>query len=124
VIVHLDTSALVDALTGPRRSLDRLTTLVQEEHRIGVSTIVLYEWLRGPRTPAELAVQEELFPREAAVAFGTAEAHTAAQLYKRLKRARGREIDLAIAACALTSGASLWTLNRTDFQDIPDLRVI
>lgn len=124
MIVHLDTSALVDALTGPRRSLDRLTTLVQEEHRIGVSTIVLYEWLRGPRTPAELAVQEELFPREAAVAFGTAEAHTAAQLYKRLKRARGREIDLAIAACALTSGASLWTLNRTDFQDIPDLRVI
>lgn len=124
MIVHLDTSALVDALTGPRRSLDRLTTLVQEEHRIGVSTIVLYEWLRGPRTPAELAVQEELFPREAAVAFGTAEAHTAAQLYKRLKRARGHEIDLAIAACALTSGASLWTLNRTDFQDIPDLRVI
>ena len=124
MIVHLDTSALVDALTGPRRSLDRLTTLVQEEHRIGVSTIVLYEWLRGPRTPAELDVQEELFPREAAVGFGTAEAHTAAQLYKRLKRARGREIDLAIAACALTSGASLWTLNRTDFQDIPDLRVI
>lgn len=124
MIVHLDTSALVDALTGPRRSLDRLTTLVQEEHRIGVSTIVLYEWLRGPRTPAELAVQEELFPREAAVAFGTAEAHTAAQLYKRLKRARGHEIDLAIAACALTSGASLWTLNRTDFQDVPDLRVI
>lgn len=124
MIVHLDTSALVDALTGPRRSLDRLTTLVQEEHRIGVSTIVLYEWLRGPRTPAELAAQEELFPREAAVAFGTAEAHTAAQLYQRLKRARGREIDLAIAACALTSGASLWTLNRTDFQDIPDLRVI
>ena len=124
MIVHLDTSALVDALTGPRRSLDRLTTLVQEEHRIGVSTIVLYEWLRGPRTPAELAVQEELFPREAAVAFGTAEAHMAAQLYNRLKRARGHEIDLAIAACALTSGASLWTLNRTDFQDIPDLRVI
>ena len=124
MIVHLDTSALVDALTGPRRSLDRLTTLVQEEHRIGVSTIVLYEWLRGPRTPAELAVQEELFPREAAVAFGTAEARMAAQLYKRLKRARGHEIDLAIAACALTSGASLWTLNRTDFQDIPDLRVI
>lgn len=124
MIVHLDTSALVDALTGPRRSLDGLTTLVQEGHRIGVSTIVLYEWLRGPRTPAELAVQEELFPREAVVAFGTAEAHTAAQLYRRLKRARGREVDLAVAACALTSGASLWTLNRTDFQDVPDLRII
>jgi predicted nucleic acid-binding protein len=42
-------------------------------------------------------------------------------LYARLGRARGREIDLAIAACALAHGASLWTLNENDFTDIPDL---
>jgi predicted nucleic acid-binding protein len=124
VIVHLDTSALVDSLTGPRRSLDALTMLVQEGHRLTLSTIVLYEWLRGPRTPAELAAQEELFPREGAVAFGPAEAHTAAQLYARVKRARGRETDLAIAACALANGASLRTLNHGGFRDIPGLRVI
>jgi predicted nucleic acid-binding protein len=123
-MIHLDTSALVDALTGPRRSLDGLTALVQEGHRLALSTIVLYEWLRGPRTPAELAAQEALFPPETVVAFGPSEAQMAARLYTRVKRARGRDIDLAIAACALANGASLWTLNHIDFRDIPDLRVI
>jgi predicted nucleic acid-binding protein len=124
VIVHLDTSALVAALTGPRRSLDRLIHLVDEGHRLAVSTIVLYEWWRGPRARAELAAQEELFPADAAVAFGSDEAALAARLYRQLARARGREVDLAIASCALTQSAALWTLNATDFDDLPDLRLI
>jgi len=41
--------------------------------------------------------------------------------YVRVPRARGREIDLAIAACAIARGASIWTLNRAAFDDIPDL---
>lgn len=122
--VHLDTSVLIDALTGPRRSLDALTALAEQGHRVALSTIVLYEWLRGPRTRLELGVQEDLFPREATVAFGPPEADLAAQLYKRVGRARGREIDLAVAACALGAGATLWTLNRGDFSDIPDLRLV
>ena len=74
--------------------------------------------------PREVAVQEELSPREVAVSFGPAEAALAAKLYARVPLARGREIDLAIAACAMTGGASLWTLNRADFQDVPDLNVL
>jgi len=88
-----------------------------------MSAIVLYEWLRGPRRPAELSDQEALFPREAAVAFDSEAAALAARLYASLSRARGREIDLAIAACAIAHGASLWTLNRSDFVDIPDLKL-
>jgi predicted nucleic acid-binding protein len=87
MIVHVDASALVDALTGPRRSLDVLFELTNEGHRLMLSAIALYEWLRGPRTRPELAAQEELFPAEAAVAFGAGEAATAARLYK---QARGR----------------------------------
>ena len=124
MIVHVDTSALVDALTGPRRSLDTLIALIDEGHRLVLSTIVLYEWLRGPRTRQELAAQDELFPSEAAVPFGPAEAALASRLYKRLPRARGREIDLAVAACALAGGAAIWTLNPGDFRDIPDLRLV
>jgi predicted nucleic acid-binding protein len=124
MIVHLDTSALVDALTGPRRSLDTLIHLTDGGHRLALSTIVLYEWLRGPRARAELAAQEELFPSEHAVAFGHAEAAVAARLYKHVARARGREIDLAVAACAVANGAAIWTLNPGDFRDIPDLRLI
>lgn len=123
-MIHLDTSALVDALTGPRRSLGRLRQEIERGERVLVSAIVLYEWLRGPRLPQELADQEALFPREAAVAFGVAEAALAAGLYKTLKRSRGREIDLAIAACALAHGASLWTLNPDDFKDVRGLTLL
>ena len=89
-----------------------------------LSTIVLYEWLRGPRLRSELTAQEELFPSEAAVPFGTAEAALASRLYKQVPRARGREIDLAVAACALAGGAAIWTLNPGDFRDIAGLRLV
>jgi predicted nucleic acid-binding protein len=124
MIVHVDTSALVDALTGPRRSLDALIALTDQSHRLMLSTIVLFEWLRGPRTPVELAAQEDLFPSEAAVPFGVAEAALASRLCRQLPRARGRELDLAVAACALAADAALWTLNPADFGDVPGLRLV
>lgn len=124
MIVHVDTSALVDALTGPRRSLHTLIDLTDGAHRLALSSIVLYEWLRGPRTRVELAAQEELFPSEQVVAFGPAEAAVAARLYKEVSRPRGREIDLAVAACAVANGAAIWTLSPGDFRDIPSLRLV
>lgn len=122
--VHLDTSALVDALTGPRRSIDTLIEFAAAGHRLSVSSIVLYEWLRGPRRRQELIAQEELFPRHAALPFGPAQAEQAAQLYATVKRPRGREIDLAIAATAIVDGAAFWTLNRDDFADVPGLTLV
>ena len=120
-MIHLDTSVLVDALTGARRSAPGLRRFIEQGERLQLSALVLYEWRRGPRQPDDLEAQELLFPASAAVAFGAAEATRAAQLYGEVKRPRGREIDLAIAACALVHGASLWTLNRDDFSDIPGL---
>jgi predicted nucleic acid-binding protein len=122
--VHLDTSALVDALTGPRRSLPVLVGLAEEGHRLSIAAVVLYEWLRGPRTREELAVQEDLFPRARAVPFGADQAALASRLYRVTRRARGREIDLVIAATALHDGATLWTLNRADFTDIEELSLL
>lgn len=122
--VHLDTSALIGALTGRRRSLDALITLSQEGHRLAISSLVFYEWRRGPRTDEELDGQEALLPAEGVVAFGAAEAATAAQLYRQVSRPRGRELDLAIAACAIAHGAALLTLNPQDFRDIPGVRLV
>jgi predicted nucleic acid-binding protein len=122
--VHLDTSALIDSLSGPRRSLQTLIRLAEDGHRLSLSAIVLYEWLRGPRARPELVAQEELFPRHACVPFGAAQADMAARLYRTVASARGRELDLAVAACALQDGATLWTLNTRDFKDIPNLKLI
>ncbi|MBI2469607.1 MAG: type II toxin-antitoxin system VapC family toxin [Candidatus Rokubacteria bacterium] len=120
-MIHLDTSVLVDALTGPRRSARALRRAIEQGERILLSTLVVYEWLRGPRSDEELAAQEALFPRESAVAFGREEAALAATLYRAVRRPRGREIDLAVAACAITHGAQFWTLNSEDFRDVPEL---
>ena len=123
MIVHLDTSALVDALAGHRRSLPRLAEFVREGHRLKLSAPVLYEWLRGPRTVGELRHQEAVLPRGAAVPFDVEAASTAADLYGQVPRARGREMDLAVAACAIVEDGALWTLNPEDFQDIPGLKL-
>jgi predicted nucleic acid-binding protein len=123
MIVHLDTSVLIDALTGPRRLLPHLERTIAAGHIVATSTLVMYEWLRGPRTQEELEDQEALLPADEACAFSRAEAAAAAQMYRSLRRSRGRDMDIAIAACAIERNACLWTLNRDDFRDMPGLEL-
>lgn len=121
--IHLDTSVLVDALTGTRRSFAPLERAVAAGHVLGISALVLYEWRRAPRVPEELADQELLLPAADVRAFGPAEAARAAEVYRATKRARGRDMDIAIAACAIEQRARLWTLNPNDFRDLPGLHL-
>lgn len=121
--VHLDTSVLVDALTGRRASLPQLERTIAAGHVLGASTLVFYEWLRGPRSDDELADQEAVLPAAAAREFGPAEAARAARMYRSLKRARGRDMDIALAACAIEHRARFWTLNPEDFRDLPGLEL-
>ena len=122
-MIVVDTSALIDSLTGPRRSAAQWRDFIAQGERLVVPSLVLYEWWRGPRLDEELEAQEALLPRERALPFGPAEALIASRLYRQLRRPRGREIDLAIAAHALALEASLWTLNDADFVDVPELRL-
>jgi predicted nucleic acid-binding protein len=122
-VTFLDTSLLIDALTGPKRSAAALRSAIHDGERVLLPSLVLYEWLRGPRVPQDLAAQESLFPSDAAIPFGWQESALSAKLYRSVRRARGREADIAIAACAITHEAQLWTLNTADFKDIPGLRL-
>ena len=122
-MILLDTSVLVGALTGPRDLLGPLTGTVQRGERLGIPALVLYEYLRGPRSEAEIAQQEQVFPAHSALPFGATEAAIAARLYRQLTRPRQRTIDIAIAATVLAHEATLWTVNTQDFRDIPGLRL-
>ncbi len=122
-MIVLDTSVLIDGLTGLKRSGPAIRGALAEGERILVPALVLYEWLRGPRLREELAAQEALFPVKTAISFGPEEAVICARLYQTVRRPRGREIDLAIAASAILRDAQLWTLNQADFRDVPGLRL-
>lgn len=122
-MIVVDTSLLIDALTGGKRSASALRKTIEQGERLLIPSLVIYEWLRGPRRREELAAQEALFPKEASLPFGPEEAGLASELYKTLRRPRSREVDLAIAAHAMARDAELWTLHTADFRDIPGLRL-
>ena len=122
-MIVLDTTVLVDSLTGEKRSAAALRRVFERSERVVLPALVCYEWLRGPRLRQELALAERLFPRESAIVFGPAEAALSAKLYRSVRHPRGREMDLAMAACAIVREAELWTLNPADFEDIPGLRL-
>jgi predicted nucleic acid-binding protein len=122
-MIHLDTSVLINAFDGEKQLAPQLRGLLDKGERILLSALVWFEWRRGPRIPEQIDAQEALFPSTDAVAFGPAEAIIAADLYRKVKRPRGREIDLAIAACAIAHDAALWTVNAADFKDIPNLKL-
>ena len=123
-MIVVDTSALVDSLTGSRRSAPQMRALIEAGERLALPTLVLYEWWRGPRRPEELAAQQALFPEEATLPFAIEQAELAARLYRTVGRERARSVDLAIAAHAISRDAELWTLNPADFADIPGILLI
>ncbi|HET6829890.1 MAG TPA: type II toxin-antitoxin system VapC family toxin [Solirubrobacterales bacterium] len=118
-MIVVDTSVLIDALTGPRRSAAAWRDAVEAGERMLLPALVLYEWLRGPRGPEELAAQDALLPTDDALPFGPAEAAAATKLYRAVDEPRGREVDIAIAAHALVREVPVWTLNIADFEDLP-----
>ena len=122
-MIVIDTSVLIDGLSGAKLSAPAIRDAIAEGEEILLPALVLYEWLRGPRLSEELALQESLFPSKSAVSFDKEQAKVSADLYRSVRRARTREVDLAIAACALVHEARLWTLNRADFRDVPGIRL-
>jgi predicted nucleic acid-binding protein len=122
-VIVVDTSALIDSLCGTQRSLDQLTGLIDAGERLALPSIVLYEWLRGPRFPQELQFQEELFPRDQIFAFEAADAAVAADLYRRLRKPRGPAAKFAInghrfglAPNPLASRVIEWPLESADVE--------
>lgn len=120
-MIHLDASVCVEAFSAERSVATTLRHVLERREPITLSALAYYEWLRGPRAPHEIEYQRRIIPEQAIVPFGPAEAAYAAELYRRLPRARARAADFGIAACAIVRNAQLWTLDAADFADIPGL---
>lgn len=121
--VHLDADFLVKAAATacPERVL--LLQLAEQDAPIGMSAIAWYEFVRGPRTPEQLALAGAIIDDEDVVAFDAAIAQAAAETFRRLGSPRRRANDIAIGTTAAAEGAVLWTLNRDDFADVPELEL-
>jgi predicted nucleic acid-binding protein len=116
-VVVLDTSVLVESLTGSKAAFPALRRTIDSGEILLVPALVVYEWRRGPRLAEELAVEQMLFPEELYIPFSVAEGELSAKLYRSVSRPHSREIDIAIAACAIVREAELWTVNPADFPD-------
>ncbi len=88
-MICLDTSVLVEGLGAGGSLREAMQETIAGGKRLVVPSLVLYEWLCGPRLEAELRAQEALFPAAEAIPFGPEEARLAAELYWRVKRSRG-----------------------------------
>jgi len=118
-VIVLDTSVLIDSLTGPKRSAPRLRATLEQGERLLLPSWSSTSGCAGRGSPKELPAQEALLPSESAIPVSSEQAALSARLYRTVRRPRGREIDIAIAACAITRDAPLWSLNPAGFADIP-----
>lgn len=121
--VHLDTDFLIFALaaSGPERR--RLLELAQSEAEIEMSAVAWYEFVRGPRTPEQLAVGRSLFAGDAIIPLSEELAEQAGEVFRILGSPRRRAADVAIGVTAAARDALLLSRNAGDFAGIAGLEV-
>lgn len=113
-MIHLDSNlliALADAADPHRLAALRL---MESLPQAAVSSLAWWEFECGPVTVEGLAIVRIMLPG-GIIALGPAEAAEAARLFNAVGRARRHKFDSLIAATAILAGASLATVNRSDF---------
>jgi len=120
-LFHVDTDFLVFAVTvrGPERC--RMTKLLASESLLEASSLVWYEFARGPRTPEQLAIARDIFGPDGIVPRSEELAEAAADQFRRLGSPRKRAADIAIGVVARSRGAVLLTRNARDFAGLDGL---
>jgi predicted nucleic acid-binding protein len=114
VMVHLDSSFLINSLEPGTVEESRLVAWRAGGEQIGTSAIAWGEFLCGPVAVADEALARRLFP--APEVFTAIDAERAAHLFNAAGRRSRSFADCSIAATAIRLGARLATSNLADFQ--------
>jgi predicted nucleic acid-binding protein len=121
--IHLDADFFIKAVSAPGLERDRLFDAAESDALIQMSVIAWYEFARGPRTPEHLALASLVVEEEDVLPFDAHLAQVAAETFRRLGSPRRRANDIAIGPTAAADEAELWTLNASDFEGVPNLRL-
>ncbi len=114
MIVHLDTSLLIQGLVRGSAADRRLREWLRAGVELAISAIGWAEFLCGPVEPSHAELAGRVVPVR--VPFTEEDASLAAQLFQRAGRRRGSLADCMIAATALRAEVPLATANRADFR--------
>jgi predicted nucleic acid-binding protein len=118
-MIHLDTSFLIQALVTGSAADAKLRAWLTGGEDLAISSIALSEFLCGPVTAAEAQLVEKLLGSPEP--FLATDASKAAELFNATGRRSRSLADCQIAAVALRCGASLATINVSDFASLQSL---
>jgi len=125
----LDTCVISDFVKGEKGTLNHIKNHSPTELAVSSVTMMEIEYglqLNPTKARKIRPILEELLKPVTIVEFGDNEAEMAAQIRAFLKE-KGTPIgayDVLIGATALANGMSLVTANTSEFERIPDLKVI
>jgi predicted nucleic acid-binding protein len=114
-MIHLDANFLIHFLKNDSPQAKIAEALLARGESFAVSAVAWMEVVSGPVSAAQLEALSALI-QDRIVPFDRAEAFIAASLFNAAGRKRSLRGDSMIAACAMTGGASLLTMDVVDFR--------
>lgn len=122
-MILLDTNIFIEILLGTPEGQEAVKTI----EAIGDSEPMAYSvltWFELCAKESQREAAREFLKGFQAVPLTLAMTEAASDIFNRCLSKNRRKIpDALIASTALITGASLWTLNRSDFERVPHLKL-
>lgn len=118
----IDTSILIDHLRGGKTWKNFLVEIKGEDISLSIPTIVIFELFSGKSTQNSYIVNKiaKLLKNFQQIELDERIAKRAGMIYRDISKTL-QVPDYLVAASALEVGATVLTLNRKHFQEIPNL---
>ncbi len=113
-MIHFDTNFLIQIVVAGSPAHERFRVWAVAQENFNTSSIAWAEFLCGPLDATAEAIARQIFPNPEPLL--AADAALAANLFNQTGRRSRSLADCMIAAVAIRCGATLATINASDFQ--------